>query len=67
MTIRDFINQNRAELNKSINRAVYRYDGNGGKGTIPNPAPTYSDDQIRKNILGDEGLYNWARAEGCEI
>lgn len=37
MTLRDFIKANRAELDNCINQALYRHDGNGGKGTIPNP------------------------------
>ena len=34
MTLRDFIKQNRAELDNAINGALYRHDGNGGRGMI---------------------------------
>ena len=43
------------------------YDGNGGRGTIPDPPPTRNDDERRDWILNDEGLYNWARSEGVRI
>jgi hypothetical protein len=67
MTLRDFIRQNRKELDAAINQGIYRYDGNGGRGTIPTPAPTYNDEERRQWILNDEGLYLWARSEGVRI
>lgn len=64
MTLRDFIRANRAELDLAINGAIYRYDGNGGPGTVPYPPPRYNDDERAEWIRNDEGLYSWARAEG---
>ena len=67
MTLRAFIKANRAEIDKCINQELYRYDGNGGKGVIPNPPPSHNDDERRQWILNDEGLYRWARSEGVRI
>ena len=65
MTLEKFIDENRAELNQAINGALYRHDGRGVRGTIPDPAPVHSDDEIEEWINNDEGLYNWARSEGA--
>ena len=67
MTIKAFIAQNREELDRSINSAIYRYDGRGGKGTVPNPPPSRNDSERQEWIMNDEGLYNWARSEGCRV
>ncbi len=67
MTMQEFIKQNRTELDQAINGAIYRYDGNGGRGTIPTPAPTHNDKERREWIMNDEGLYRWARSEGVRI
>jgi hypothetical protein len=67
MTLKNFIQQNRGELDAAINGAMYRYDGNGGRGTIPDPPPTRNDEDRRQWILNDEGLYRWARSAGCRI
>ena len=64
MTIREFIKQNRAAIDQVINQDIYRWDGNGGRGTIPNPAPTYNDEERRKAVLNIESLYSWACSEG---
>jgi len=64
---REFIKAHRKELDEAINAARYRWDGKGGRGTIPTPAPTYNDEERRQWILNDEGLYNWARGEGVKI
>lgn len=73
MTIREFIRKNRAELDDCIGRAL---------GSVPrtascdcprsgtdhtHDAPTLNDEERRLWILNDEGLYNWARAEGVRI
>ena len=65
--MREFIKRNRKELDEAINRAMYRYDGNGGPGTIPTPPPTHNDEERRQWILNDESLYRWARSEGVQI
>lgn len=66
MTLRKFIERNRAKIDEAINATVYRYDGNGGHGTVPTPAPTYSDEERRQWVLNDEGLYSMAREEGVQ-
>ena len=67
MRMAEFIKQNRQDLNACINAYLYRHDGRGGRGTIPEPAPKYNDAELRLWILNDEGLYNWARSEGVRI
>lgn len=67
MTIKTFISQYRTELDSAINSVIYRYDGNGGKGKIPIPAPTYNDRERHEWIMNDENLYKWAKSEGCKI
>ena len=67
MTIREFIKQNRQELDAAILGALYRYDGKGGRGTIPENHETFSDSERRQWILNDEGLYRWARRSGVRI
>lgn len=53
MTIREFIRENRKELDAAILRHV--------------PGVKLNDDERRLWILNDEGLYNWARQEGVKI
>lgn len=65
--MRQFIEDNRAEIDAAINGALYRHDGNGGRGTIPDPPPQRDDDEREDWILNDEGLYNWARSEGVKV
>ena len=56
MKIRDFIKENRTELDECINRA------------LNNPEGTKQNDEARRDwIMNDEGLYNWARSEGVKI
>lgn len=55
MTIREFIRKNRAELDAAIRRAIRR------------PPRRLNDEERRLWILNDEGLYNWARAEGVRL
>lgn len=56
MTLREFIKENRVELDACIARAI---------GRDKNPYP--NDQERRDWILNDEGLYNWARSEGVRI
>ncbi len=56
MTIREFIRDNRVELDACIARALRKKE---------NPYP--NDEERRQWILNDEGLYNWARSEGVRI
>lgn len=67
MRMRDFIRQNRAELDAAINSALFRHDGNGGPGTIPDPPPQRNDSERQEWIMNDEGLYRWARSEGVPV
>ena len=67
MTLREFIRQHRKELDAAINTVLYRYDGSGGKGTIPDPPPHRNDEERRQWVLNDEGLCQWARSEGVRI
>ncbi len=56
MTMRQFIRENRKELDQCIARAL---------GMEKNPRA--NDTERRLWILNDEGLYNWARSEGVRI
>ena len=56
MTLRDFIRDNRGELDACIARAI-------GQDTNPRA----NDEERRQWVLNDEGLYNWARSEGVRI
>ena len=56
MTMREFIRRNRAELDKAINGVIFRYDGNGGAGTVPDPPPQRNDSERADWIANDEGL-----------
>ena len=59
-----FIAENRAEIDAVINAALYRHDGRGGRGTIPDPPPKRNDAERLQWIQNDEGLYSWARSWG---
>jgi len=63
ISLREWIKQNRQQLDDCINAALYRHDGRGGRGTIPTPPPSRNDAERREWVLNDEGLYNWARSE----
>ena len=52
MSIREFIKQNQAEIDKAIKRVC--------------PNCRLDDAERREWILNDEGLYNWARSEGVK-
>ena len=53
MTLREFIKQNRQELDTCIKRVV--------------PNVRLNDEERRLWVLNDEGIYNWARSEGVKI
>ena len=67
MTLKAFIRDNRVELDRLINGAIYRHDGNGGRGTIPDPPPRLNDEERLEWVLNDEELYRWAQSAGCQI
>jgi len=67
VTMRAFIKENREEIDRCINGALFRYDGNGGKGKVPNPPPTRNDSERREWVMNDESLYRWARSEGVRV
>jgi len=67
MTMRTFIQSHRDELDAAIRSVIYRYDGNGGRGRVPDDPPAINDKERMEWILNDEGLYRWARAEGVRI
>lgn len=52
-TLRQFIRENRAEIDAAIHRAC--------------PDLRLNDEERRQWILNDEGLYSWARSEGVQI
>ena len=66
-TMRAFIRAHRTEIDTAINGVLYRYDGKGGKGTIPYPPPKRNDSERADWISNDERLYNWARSEGVPV
>ena len=47
MTLKEFIRQNKSEIDEAIKRVV--------------PCGRLNDEERRQWILNDEGLYNWAR------
>ncbi len=53
MTMRDFIRNNRSELDQCIKNVCSNVQLN--------------DTERRQWIMNDEGLYNWARAEGVRV
>ncbi len=53
MTLAEFIKQNKEELDKAIHRVV--------------PNLSLNNEERRQWILNDEGLYRWARSEGCRV
>lgn len=67
MTLKDFIKENRAGIDKAINSVLYKHNGQGGRGVIPDPPPRRGDKERRLWILNDEVLYRWARQEGVNL
>lgn len=53
MSIRQFIRENREEIDAAIRRAC--------------PNCSLNNEERRMWILNDEGLYRWARSEGVRI
>lgn len=53
MTLKNFIKENREELDECIKRVC--------------PNCRMNDEERRLWILNDEGLYRWARSEGVRI
>jgi hypothetical protein len=59
MTMRQFIKDNRKELDRCIFNALYHRD--------QSPCSPLNDKERELWILNDQGLYNWARSEGVKI
>lgn len=55
MTFKQFIRQNRQEIDEAIDRVLGK--GNGRR----------NDEERRLWVLNDEGLYLWARSHGVRI
>lgn len=53
MTLRQFLKENRDEIDSAIKRVV--------------PNVRLNDSERRLWVLNDEGLYRWARREGVRI
>jgi len=53
MTLREFIKENKEELDKAIKKVV--------------PNVRLNNEERRLWILNDEGLYRWARSKGVKI
>jgi len=62
-----WVRAHRTELDTAINAVLYRHDGKGGKGVIPDPPPTRTDAERAEWVKNDEGLYTWARSEGVAV
>ena len=65
MTMRQFIRENRAELDRQINTILTRYDAKNS--ATPRPTPSRNDEERRQWVLNDEGLYHMARAAGVRV
>jgi len=55
MIMKQFIKENREELDSCIRRA------------LGNSEYRLNDEERRQWIMNDEGLYLWARSSGCRI
>jgi hypothetical protein len=73
VTLKQFIRDNRTALDEAIGRAVGRVPKMAScycplsETDHQHPAPSLNDEERRQWILNDEGLYRWARSEGCRI
>ena len=61
--MRQFIRENRAELDECIRAAVGCNDGEVGEKCFRR----CNDEERRLWVLNDEGLYNWARSAGVPL
>jgi len=73
MTMRDFIRDNRAEIDAAINRVLCHvpatascYCPLSGTDHYHEPDPL-NDAERRQWVMNDEGLYMWARREGVRV
>lgn len=60
----EFVARNREEIDRQINAELFRYDGKGGRGTVPDPPPERDDDEREMWVENLEPLWNWAQSEG---
>lgn len=67
MRLRDFVRINADAIDAVINAETYRHDGNGGRGSVPRPAPQYDSETRQGWVMNNEGLYLWARRSGVKI
>lgn len=72
-SLRQFIKENRNEIDDSINKVVSFVPRQAGcfchrKGTDHyHETQTFNDSERRLWVLNDESLYRWAKSEGCNI
>ena len=59
MRLRDFIKENRADIDRHINLVLTRPNHRGEK---PNPILTRNDSEREEWVQNDEGLYRWRRS-----
>ena len=73
MKLKEFIQQNRVELDSAINRVLNFVPRQAGcdchkRGTDHyHESQSLNDIERRDWIMNDESLYNWARREGVRI
>ena len=73
MTLRDFIANNRTEIDAKINRVLCHVPASAScycpkSRTEHDHEPKPRNDADRRQwIANDEGLYDWARSEGVRI
>lgn len=73
MKLQAFISAHRDELRTFIGRALGHVPRTAScycpkNGTDHyHDAPKLTDRDLREWILNDEGLYDWARSEGCKV
>jgi hypothetical protein len=74
MTMREFIRRNRKEIDAAINRVLNFVPRTAscncpksGTDHIHGDCARIDDEERRRWILNDYGLYSWARGEGVRI